>query len=275
MVIVGSDPRPADRAQGAGPRHRRQRGRGPRGRRHGGHRGRGASRSSRCDEVFAQPGGRVDGKVVTDMASTKASVMEWAAAAGIDLVGGHPMCGKEHRASTPPTPTIFKGAPWVLTRDEPRRDGAGRGGRARTRWSWTPRPTTASSPGVSHAAFLLSVGYVLALSRPRRTGPRRRGSRLGVSRHEPARGRRPRAVRRASRAPTATTWSSSSTRSARAGAVCAATSRPTTRGWSSCSRRRVRSASAGPRDRDRDCSQASGSRVRSRCPATSRSRIAR
>src|SRR5205807_5356742 len=28
---------------------------------------------------------------VTDMASTKARVMRWAAAAGVDLVGGHPM----------------------------------------------------------------------------------------------------------------------------------------------------------------------------------------
>src|SRR5207244_1016607 len=33
--------------------------------------------------------------VVTDMASTKAHVMRWAAAAGVDLVGGHPMCGSE------------------------------------------------------------------------------------------------------------------------------------------------------------------------------------
>ena len=46
-------------------------------------------------DVFAQLAGRTQGKIVTDMASTKAGVMEWAAAAGIDLVGGHPMCGKE------------------------------------------------------------------------------------------------------------------------------------------------------------------------------------
>ncbi|MDQ6748351.1 MAG: prephenate dehydrogenase/arogenate dehydrogenase family protein, partial [Candidatus Dormibacteraeota bacterium] len=32
--------------------------------------------------------------VVTDLASTKVRVMSWAAAAGIDLVGGHPMCGR-------------------------------------------------------------------------------------------------------------------------------------------------------------------------------------
>src|SRR5260370_17146065 len=38
--------------------------------------------------------GYAQGKVVTDMASTKGSVMEWAAGAGVDLVGGHPVCGR-------------------------------------------------------------------------------------------------------------------------------------------------------------------------------------
>src|SRR5215470_1478140 len=46
-------------------------------------------------EVFAQVAERAPARPVTDMASTKAAVVEWAAAEGIDLVGGHPMCGKE------------------------------------------------------------------------------------------------------------------------------------------------------------------------------------
>src|SRR5207245_9629769 len=39
--------------------------------------------------------GYVEGKVVTDMASTKGSVMECAARAGIDLVGEHALVGRE------------------------------------------------------------------------------------------------------------------------------------------------------------------------------------
>ncbi len=115
-------------------------------------------------EVFAQLAGTTEGKVVTDMASTKAGVMEWAAAAGIDLVGGHPMCGKEASGIDAAEASMFKDAPWVLTRSDPvlidlvEAVGA------------HPIVMDAGThdrlvAGVSHAAFLLSVGYVLALSR--------------------------------------------------------------------------------------------------------------
>jgi prephenate dehydrogenase len=57
--------------------------------------------------------------IVTDLASTKARVMGWAAAAGVDLVGGHPMCGRELSGLAAADPTIFQGAPWILTRDAP------------------------------------------------------------------------------------------------------------------------------------------------------------
>jgi prephenate dehydrogenase len=115
-------------------------------------------------ELFAQLAAKAGGIPITDMASTKATVMEWAAAEGIDLVGGHPMCGKEKSGIDHADAAIFEGAPWVLTRDD--------------------RPITelveavGAHPmvmdavthdrlvaGVSHAAFLLSVGYVMALSR--------------------------------------------------------------------------------------------------------------
>ena len=115
-------------------------------------------------ELFAQLALKAAGKPITDMASTKASVVEWAAAEGIDLVGGHPMCGKETSGIDVADPSIFEGAPWVLTRDEPpvtelvKAVGA--------------HPVVMDAvthdrlvAGVSHAAFLLSVGYVLALSR--------------------------------------------------------------------------------------------------------------
>ena len=113
--------------------------------------------------VFSDLSGRVAGKVVTDMASTKGSVMEWASESGIDLVGGHPMCGKEMAGIDAADPSLFKGAPWVLTSAHP----------AVTHLveSVGAHPLVMDAAthdrlvaGVSHAAFLLSVGYVLSLS---------------------------------------------------------------------------------------------------------------
>ena len=115
-------------------------------------------------EVFAQLAGRTNGKIVSDMASTKAEVMEWAAAAGIDLIGGHPMCGKESSGIDAADASVFKDAPWVLTRSDP--------ALADLIEAVGAHPIVMDAEthdrlvaGVSHAAFLLSVGYVLALSR--------------------------------------------------------------------------------------------------------------
>ncbi len=115
-------------------------------------------------EVFAQLKGRTEGRVVTDLASTKADVMKWAAAAGIDLVGGHPMCGKEMSGIDAADADLFKDAPWVLTRSDPVLTDLVKAVGA--------HPIVMDAQmhdrlvaGVSHAAFLLSVGYVLALSR--------------------------------------------------------------------------------------------------------------
>lgn len=115
-------------------------------------------------EVFRGLGRVAAGKPVTDMASTKAKVMEWAAEAGLDVVGGHPMCGRELSGIDSADPSIYRDAPWVLTRAEPsvvdlvEAVGA--------------HPVVMDAvthdrlvAGVSHAAFLLSVGYVLALAR--------------------------------------------------------------------------------------------------------------
>jgi prephenate dehydrogenase len=115
-------------------------------------------------EIFATLSGRTAGKVVTDMASTKAEVMGWSAEAGIDLVGGHPMCGKELSGIDAADPTIFRDAPWVLTRAEPEVVSLIEAVGAH------PVVMDAAThdrlvAGVSHAAFLLSVGYVLAVSR--------------------------------------------------------------------------------------------------------------
>ena len=114
-------------------------------------------------EVFAKLAVVAEGKLVTDMASTKADVVEWAAAEGLDFVGGHPMCGKEVSGIDHADPTLFEHAPWVLTREEPRV--------ARLVEAVGAQPVVIDAlthdrlvAGVSHAAFLLSVGYVLAVS---------------------------------------------------------------------------------------------------------------
>jgi len=115
-------------------------------------------------ELFAQLASRAAAVPMTDMASTKASVMEWAAAEGIDLVGGHPMTGRETSGIDTADPTMFERSPWVLTRDEPAITTLVEAVGA--------RPVFLDAivhdrlvAGISHTAFLLSVGYVLATSR--------------------------------------------------------------------------------------------------------------
>ena len=114
-------------------------------------------------DVFKRLAGKTAAKVVTDMASTKAVVMEWAAASGVDLVGGHPMCGKESSGIDAADPAIFLGAPWILTRHDPHVVGLieSVGSHAIVMGAAAHDRLVA---GVSHAAFLLSIGYVLALS---------------------------------------------------------------------------------------------------------------
>src|SRR5260370_30970984 len=63
-------------------------------------------------DVFAQLAARTNGKVVTDMASTKVAVLEWAAAAGGDLVGGHPLCGKGTSGIYAADAALFQDAAW-------------------------------------------------------------------------------------------------------------------------------------------------------------------
>jgi prephenate dehydrogenase len=114
-------------------------------------------------QVVANLRGLVAGKVVTDMASTKGRVMEWASSSGIDLVGGHPMCGKETSGIDAADAGIFKDAPWVLTSANPvvTELVESVGARPLVMDAETHDRLVA---GVSHAAFLLSVGYVLSLS---------------------------------------------------------------------------------------------------------------
>src|SRR2546427_1833208 len=74
------------------------------------------------------------------------------------------MCGKETSGIDAADPSMFEHAPWVLTRDEPRITELVEavGAHPIVMDAVTHDRLVA---GVSHAAFLLSVGYVLALSR--------------------------------------------------------------------------------------------------------------
>lgn len=59
-----------------------------------------------------------NGAVVTDVASTKAQVLDWAREllpATVDFVGGHPMAGKEQPGANAADPSIFKGAIYCIS----------------------------------------------------------------------------------------------------------------------------------------------------------------
>ena len=101
--------------------------------------------------------------VVTDMASTKAKVMGWAQAAGVDLVGGHPMCGREQSGIDAADRYIFQGAPWVLTRDQPQVTELVRAVGAVPVFIDAERHDRLVA-SVSHAAFVLSAAYVLSVA---------------------------------------------------------------------------------------------------------------
>jgi prephenate dehydrogenase len=64
-----------------------------------------------------------DDAVVTDVASTKAAIVERARAAGLRFVGGHPLAGRETVGYESSDPELFADRPWVLVPPEPD-DGA-------------------------------------------------------------------------------------------------------------------------------------------------------
>jgi prephenate dehydrogenase len=65
---------------------------------------------------LARPGlSLADGAVVTDVASTKAQIVERAAAVGLPFVGGHPMAGRETTGWAASDAALFTGRPWVVT----------------------------------------------------------------------------------------------------------------------------------------------------------------
>lgn len=101
--------------------------------------------------------------VVTDLASTKVEVLRWADEAGVDLVGGHPMCGSERSGLDAARADLFEGAPWALMRDHPVVTDLVRAVGARPLQLEAERHDRLVA-GVSHAAFAVSAAYLLAMA---------------------------------------------------------------------------------------------------------------
>jgi prephenate dehydrogenase len=57
--------------------------------------------------------------VITDVASTKAAIVDRARSHGLRFVGGHPMAGREISGYGAADPELFRGRPWVLVAAEP------------------------------------------------------------------------------------------------------------------------------------------------------------
>lgn len=114
------------------------------------------------------------GSVVTDVASTKAQVLEWARELlprTVDFVGGHPMAGKERSGAKAADPALFKGAIYCLTPLAQTRQSAielvdemVRQVGAKTYYI-DPTEHDHYVAGVSHLPFLLSTVLIEATSR--------------------------------------------------------------------------------------------------------------
>jgi prephenate dehydrogenase len=57
--------------------------------------------------------------VITDVASTKATIVERARSHGLRFVGGHPMAGREVAGYEAADPELMRGRPWVVVPAEP------------------------------------------------------------------------------------------------------------------------------------------------------------
>lgn len=113
------------------------------------------------------------GAVVTDVASTKSQVVEWAGRLlpdGIDFVGGHPMAGKEKSGAAAGDPNLFKEAIYCLTPSRSARQEAIDAVSALVEqvgakpYFIDPVEHDAYVAGISHLPFLLSTVLVDVVS---------------------------------------------------------------------------------------------------------------
>lgn len=103
------------------------------------------------------------GALVTDLCSTKVEVLRWAEEVGVDLVGGHPLCGSEESGIDAARADLYAGATWALSRSHPQVEAmvAAAGGRPLL---VDPAEHDRLVAGTSHAAFTISAAYMLAAS---------------------------------------------------------------------------------------------------------------
>ena len=112
-------------------------------------------------ELLPSVAGAAADAVVTDLCSTKRQVVAWAAEAGLDLVGGHPLCGRELTGIDAASADLYEGAPWVLTRHDPRVEEMVEAAGARAVVMDADEHDRLVA-GISHSAFVLSAAYMLA-----------------------------------------------------------------------------------------------------------------
>lgn len=113
------------------------------------------------------------GAIVTDVASTKALVCQWAAEllpSTVSFVGGHPMAGREHSGPEAADPDLFREAIYCLTATSTTAPHAVSFVEAMVRavgakpYYIDPEEHDAYVAGISHLPLLLSVGLVSTTS---------------------------------------------------------------------------------------------------------------
>lgn len=111
------------------------------------------------------------GAVVTDVASTKALIVNRARARGLRFVGGHPMAGREASGYEAADSDLFRGRPWVIVAAEPS-DAAADDRVAGLAAACGARPVRMSAldhdsavAAVSHVPLVVSAALVEAMSR--------------------------------------------------------------------------------------------------------------
>jgi prephenate dehydrogenase len=125
--------------------------------------------------ILAEIGGSLrEGSIVTDTASTKAIVMEWAEETlppSVSFIGGHPMAGKETSGIEAADGDLFRGCTYCLI------EGRGANNEARDRIAGLVRQIGANPlfidasehdslvAGISHLPLLISVALVAAATK--------------------------------------------------------------------------------------------------------------
>ena len=110
------------------------------------------------------------GAVITDVASTKALIVDRARARGLRFVGGHPLAGREASGYGAADPDLFRDRPWVIVPAEPS-DTAADDRVAGLVAACGARPVRMSAPdhdsavaAISHLPLVVSVALVESIT---------------------------------------------------------------------------------------------------------------